>query len=147
MATGILSTSAYLLERKSLAMVLFQVNKGFYGILWILSLIRCLLFPKRVAADLIDHVRGPGFFTIIAGSCVLGSQFVIFEESLTVGVLLWFLGSLLWFVLIYTFLTAVTTNETKPGLVEGLHGGWLIAVVATQSVSVLGTQVALFLRN
>ncbi len=142
MATGILSTSAYLLERKSLAMVLFQVNKGLYGILWMLTLIRCVLFPGFFAADLIDHVRGPGFFTIIAGSCVLGSQFVVLEENLTIGVLLWLLGSLLWFVLIYTFITAVTVNESKPALPEGLHGGWLIVVVATQAVSVLGTQVA-----
>ncbi len=125
-------------------MALFQVNKGFYGILWIFTLARCLLFPKRVAADLIDHVRGPGFFTIIAGTCVLGSQFVIFTENLTVGVLLWFLGSLLWVLVIYSFVTAVTVVESKPGLVEGLHGGWLIAVVATQAISVLGTLVAPF---
>ncbi len=147
MATGILSTSAYLLERKSLAMVLFHFNKGLYGVLWILTLIRCLLFPRRVAADLIDHVRGPGFFTIIAGSCVLGSQFVVLEANLTIGVLLWFLGSFLWFVLIYTFISAVTINESKPSLVEGLHGGWLIVVVATQAISVLGTQVAPFLTE
>ena len=142
MATGILSTSAYLLERKSLASLLFQINKGAYGILWILTFLRFLLFRKRVAADLIDHVRGPGFFTIIAGSCILGSQFVIFERNLIPGVLLWLLGVLLWFGLIYAFITAATIREPKPSLAEGLNGGWLVAVVATQAISILSTQLA-----
>jgi len=39
----------------------------------------------------------------------------------------------------YTFFTAVTVRENKPSLESGLNGAWLIAVVATQSISVLGT--------
>jgi len=42
----------------------------------------------------------------------------------------------------YTFFAAVTTREEKPPLVQGLSGTWLIATVATQSVSVLGTLLA-----
>ncbi len=147
MATGILSISAHLLGRASWASALFQFNKGIYGVLWILTLIRLLLFPRRVVADLADHVRGPGFFTLIAGSCILGSQVIIFERNLTIGIFLWLLGVLLWFVLIYTFVTGVTVHEPKPSLSEGLHGGWLITVVATQAVSVLGTQLAAFLTE
>ena len=32
-----------------------------------------------------DHVRGPGFFTIIAGTCIVGSQFVILFQNLAVA--------------------------------------------------------------
>lgn len=39
----------------------------------------------------------------------------------------------------YTFFTAVTVRENKPAIETGLNGGWLLAVVATQSISVLGT--------
>src|SRR5262245_28862253 len=39
----------------------------------------------------------------------------------------------------YTFFTAVTVSENKPSIEVGLNGGWLLAVVATQAVSVLGT--------
>ena len=39
----------------------------------------------------------------------------------------------------YTFFTAVTVRENKPSIEAGLSGAWLIAVVATQSISVLGT--------
>lgn len=61
-ATGIVSTSAYLLEKRSLASLPFQANKGIYGILWILTIIRLILFRRLVAADLIDHVHGPESF-------------------------------------------------------------------------------------
>jgi tellurite resistance protein TehA-like permease len=46
----------------------------------------------------------------------------------------------------YTFFTAVTVRENKPPLESGLNGAWLIAAVATQSVSVLGTLLAAHFR-
>ena len=52
---------------------------------------------------------------------------------------LWFAGISLWVVIMYTFFTAVTVRENKPSIEAGLNGGWLLAVVATQSISVLGT--------
>jgi tellurite resistance protein TehA-like permease len=42
----------------------------------------------------------------------------------------------------YTFLTAVTVRENKPLFETGLSGTWLLATVATQSISVLGTLLA-----
>jgi len=45
-------------------------------------------------------------------------------------------------VLIYAFFAAVTLRETKPPLEQGINGAWLIAVVATQAISILGTLVA-----
>jgi tellurite resistance protein TehA-like permease len=39
----------------------------------------------------------------------------------------------------YSFLTAMTVRENKPSIEEGLNGSWLLIVVATQSISVLGT--------
>ena len=38
----------------------------------------------------------------------------------------------------YAFFTAVVVREQKPALEAGINGAWLIAIVATQSVSVLG---------
>jgi len=35
-----------------------------------------LLFD-RVRADITDHSRGAGFFTVVVGTCVLGSQLFI----------------------------------------------------------------------
>jgi tellurite resistance protein TehA-like permease len=45
-------------------------------------------------------------------------------------------------VLIYVVFTALTVKETKPTLEHGIHGGWLVAVVATESVSTLASLIA-----
>jgi tellurite resistance protein TehA-like permease len=48
----------------------------------------------------------------------------------------------LWLCLTYTIFTAFTIKATKPPLAEGLTGAWLLAVVATQSISVLSSLIA-----
>jgi len=45
----------------------------------------------------------------------------------------------LWLILIYAVFTAFTVKESKPPLDQGINGGWLVAVVATQSVSTLAS--------
>ena len=52
----------------------------------------------------------------------------------------WSLAS--WVLIMYTFLAAVTVQEDKPPLETGINGTWLLATVATQSISVLGTLLA-----
>jgi tellurite resistance protein TehA-like permease len=42
----------------------------------------------------------------------------------------------------YGFFTAATIRESKPPLEKGINGAWLIAAVATQSISVLGSLLA-----
>ncbi len=139
MATGIISIAAYLLEMKTLARSLLVVNVVAYAILCFLLILRLIFFFPRVRADISDHGRGPGFFTVGAGTCVLGSQLVIVVGQYGIAAVLWFAGLLLWAIVIYTFFTAVTVRENKPSVESGLNGAWLIAVVATQAVSVLGT--------
>jgi len=85
---------------------------------------------------------GPGFFTVVAGTCVLGSQLVILAGQYRAATVLWLIGLLLWMLIIYTFFTAVTVREDKPELETGISGTWLLTTVATQSISVLGTLLA-----
>jgi hypothetical protein len=88
----------------------------------------------RVKADLTDHTRGPKFFTVIAGTCVLGSQLLIVAGRYQVAMVLWVLGQLLlWVIVMYAFLIAVTVRENKPLFETGISGTWLLATVATQS--------------
>jgi tellurite resistance protein TehA-like permease len=142
MATGIVSIAANLLDLKPVAWTLLVLNLVFYSILAFLLLIRLLRFSARVRADIADHARGPGFFTVVAGTSVLGTQLLIVAEWARVATVLWLVGLLLWIVVMYAFFTLVTIRENKPGIESGLSGVWLIAVVATQSVSVLGTLLA-----
>ncbi|VVB91710.1 Voltage-dependent anion channel [uncultured archaeon] len=141
MATGIISIASYMLGMTWLAMQLFLINKVAFLVLWVLILVRLFFYSGDMISDLTDHSRGPGFFTMVAGTCIFGNQFVILAGDFTTATLLLLAGTLLWLILIYAFFTAVIVRESKPGLEEGVHGGWFIAVVATQSISVLGAQV------
>lgn len=142
MATGIVSIAAYLLGMSPIAWTLLAINVVAYMVLWLLTLIRLVYFFPRLLADLSSHARGPGFFTLVAGTCVLGSQLIIVANHYLGALLLWLLGLLLWLLIMYAFFTAVTVGEAPPGLESGLNGAWLIAIVATQSVSILGSLLA-----
>ena len=142
MATGIVSIAAKLLGMPVVAQSLLVINVGAFIILWVVTIIRIIRFPGEVFADLIDHQRGVGFFTAVAAASVLGSQLVILVQSHRIAFVLWIVTLALWLVLIYAVFTAFTVKETKPALEQGISGGWLVAVVATESVSTLGSLLA-----
>lgn len=141
MATGIVSIAAFLLHYKMFAWVLFGINMPAYVSLWGLTIIRLFKYPQAFFYDLTSHSRGPGFFTTVAGTCVLGSQFVILFAMRAAAFYLYLIGGVLWLLLTYIFFTAVTIKAEKPALENGIHGAWLITIVATQSVSILGVLV------
>ncbi len=142
MATGIVSIAASLMQMSVVADVLLIVNVVAYAVLWVLTIIRLVKFPRDMFADLIDHQRGVGFFTLVAATSVLGSQIVVLRHNLQLGLVLWYLTLVLWLLLIYAVFTALTVKETKPPLDQGINGGWLVAVVATESVSTLASLIA-----
>lgn len=147
MATGITSIAAHSLGMPGIATAFVYINVAAFGVLWAMLLLRLVWFFRRVRSDLGDHVRGPGFFTVVAAACVLGSQFVIVTGRFEIAAGLWFFGILCWLVIMYGFFTAVTVREDKPVLQKGINGAWLVAAVATQSISVLGTLLASYFNQ
>ncbi len=142
MATGIVSIASYLLELQAIAWALFYLNLIAFVFLTLFFLVRLFFFFPHFLADLTSHARGAGFFTLVAGTSVLGRQFVLLANNDTAALALWFVAIVLWLILIYTFFASMTIKDEKPSLENGLNGGWLLAVVATQSVSLLGTRAA-----
>ncbi|MEX1263538.1 MAG: tellurite resistance/C4-dicarboxylate transporter family protein [Actinomycetota bacterium] len=142
MATGIISIAADQRGYHGLAVALLWANVAAYVILWALTLVRLIRFPHRLLADLTSHKRGAAFLTIVAGTEVLGSQFALLTTRISVGVALWWVGVALWTLLLYAFLTAVTFSDSKPSLGEGIGGVWLLLVVSTESIAVLGASIA-----
>ena len=138
MATGIVSIACHLVALDFLAFPLFYLNQFFYIILWILTLARIVRYPARLFGDMSNHRIGSGFLTIVAATNVLGSQFVILQSNQTIALVLWVLGLALWLLLTYAIFTAFTVKEEKPSLEEGINGAWLLFIVSTQSIPVLG---------
>ena len=139
MATGIVSIAALLQGHTLFAHTLFAFNVAAWVALWILYLARAIRYPQRFFDDMIDHLRGPGFFTAVAGTSVLGTQVVLFTASYRTALGLGALAAVLWIGLTYTIFTAFTIKQSKPALDKGISGAWLLAVVATQSLAVLGS--------
>jgi tellurite resistance protein TehA-like permease len=142
MATGIVSLGCHIVGFEALAVALLVANLVFYPALWLLTIARIVRYRERVVADLLHHGRSVGFFTMVAATCVLGSQCLLIGEAYRAAVGLWVLGIALWALLVYAVFTIIVVKKDKPPLAEGLNGGWLVAVVAAQSVSVLGAQLA-----
>jgi tellurite resistance protein TehA-like permease len=142
MATGIVSIASHLLGHRWAALPLFWLNILFYVVICGLMLARIVRYPSYVAADLAHHGRSVGFFTSIAGTCVLGSQFIVIAGNWPIAAALWFVGIVLWIALTYAIFSIMTVKAVKPTLADGINGGWLLSVVAAQSVAVLGAQLA-----
>jgi tellurite resistance protein TehA-like permease len=142
MATGVVSIAAWDFGLFALAIGLFAFNIVAYVVIAGLTALRAIRYPRLFFADMTDHRLGPAFFTAVAGSCILGTQFLLMARSVKAAAVFLAIGTTLWIGLTYTIFTALTVKRDKPPLERGLAGSWLIAVVATQSVAVLAALIA-----
>ena len=141
MATGIVSIACHIFGLDALAQALFLINIVAYGVLWALYIARALFFWPQFRADWLSHKRGFGFFTVVAATNVLGSQFFLFDGNIAMATGLWWTGLGLWVACTYSIFVLLAVQPEKPPIEEGINGGWLVAVVATQSVCVLGSML------
>ena len=92
MATGVVSIACQLLALRVIAVPLVGIAWVAYLMLWGLTAARVVLFPRRIVEDLSNHQRAPGFFTLVAGTCVLGTQTAVVAGAQGVASALWYLG-------------------------------------------------------
>jgi tellurite resistance protein TehA-like permease len=142
MATGMVSIACALLGLPAIGVALLWANSGFYVALWVLTGLRVARFRDRVIADFTHHGRAVGFFTVVAATSVFGSQWLVIAGAWRLAAGLWLAAIVLWAALTYSVFTVLTVKASKPPLEEGINGGWLVSVVAAQSVAVLGAQLA-----
>ncbi|MDX9765673.1 MAG: tellurite resistance/C4-dicarboxylate transporter family protein, partial [Chiayiivirga sp.] len=142
MATGIMSIAAHLLGVPVLAKALLALNWLLFIVIGALALAHLVWHPRRVRDDLFNHLNAPGFFTFVAACGVLGSQSLLIGGDLRVAATLGTVGLLAWIGFTYTIFTVLTVKQEKPELARGINGGWLLAVVATQSMAVLAALIA-----
>jgi tellurite resistance protein TehA-like permease len=138
MATGAVSIASHLQGLDALARALLWFNIAAWLVLCVLNVLRAVHHRARFVADLTDHLKGPGFFTAVAATSVLATQLLLFDVAGRLALGLAALALVLWFAVTYTVFMALTVKDEKPTLDRGISGTWLLAVVATQSLAVLG---------
>ena len=145
MATGIVSVAAHIFSFHLVAELLFYFNMVAYPFLCMMYLLRIIFYFPDFKADAGDHAKSPGLLTFVAGSCVFGSQFVLIPANFQLATLLFYIGTVAWFLLIYLIFTVITVKREKPAINDAISGVWLLFIVSTQSVSILGAQLADYL--
>lgn len=147
MATGIVSMAVYYEGWNIAAEILLWFNGVAFITLWVFTFIRLVFYRAQFIDDLTHHSHSAAFLTTVAATCVLGCQFAMLTAWISVARSLWFLGIGLWMALIYTFFTVVTVRDPKPSLQAGINGVWLLTVVSTESICVLGALIAPFSKR
>lgn len=140
MATGIISNYLFYNGNLLLSDLLFGINILAYVALLALTAVRVLRHGGAICRDLIEPRSVFAFFTVIAGTDVLGGA-IGARGWTALALLLWGLALALWLVLIY-FSFAVLTFRNTAQNANIVHGGWLVAIVGTESLVVLGAAVA-----
>lgn len=137
MATGIVALAAKSTGVPWIPGLLFWLNTAFLTVLCVVTVLRLFRYPTAVMEDVRSHSRGVGFSTAVAAFGVFGAQLLVQMHAPGLAVVFWLAATALWVVLTYGVLAVLTVVPDKPNLVQGLNGGWLVSVVATQSVALL----------
>ncbi len=136
MATGILSIGLDMWNVPALANFFFAMAGLTWLILFFLYTWRLLVFPQQVLENLLNTKTTFVFFTFVAATAILG--LLAFQHALIIlAVICWILAFLVWSLLLYCSFTALSFAHPNRN-VNVVHGGWLILIVGTQSLVILG---------
>ncbi|NMM28656.1 MAG: C4-dicarboxylate ABC transporter [Glaciimonas sp.] len=145
MATGIISNALMLMEFKILSDILFIVNLLAYPWLLFASTVRVMRFRAEYWNDLINPKLVFSFFTVVAASSVFGIQLLL-RGYTAIALGLWLFGLVAWVLLSYFSFSVLIFLNNRHG-VDVIHGGWLIAIVGTESLVLLGIQLTPYLGS
>lgn len=140
MATGIISNAMLAVGFARWSGALFAVNLLAYSWLVLLTLLRLIRFWPNLRADLTNPRLVFSFFTIVAGTAVLGTG-INLRGFPTIASALWIAALMFWLGLIYFSFGLLALLKKDEGI-RVIHGGWLNAIVGTESLVLLGVAVA-----
>jgi tellurite resistance protein TehA-like permease len=135
MATGIISIAAVDLGPSWLSLALLAVACASLVVLGTAFAARLVLFRPAVVADFQAPERVFGFFTIVAGSDVVGVRLAAAGHPVATAVLA-ALAAAVWLPLTYGVPAGLLLARKVDSVLGGVDGAWLLWVVGTQSLSV-----------
>jgi tellurite resistance protein TehA-like permease len=135
MATGIISVGADAFGPAWLSRALLAIATIGLVVLAGMLLIRLLRYRANVAADARAPEKTFGFFTIVAGTEVVGVRLVAAGHPLVTAVLA-MLAAAVWLGLTYALPAGLLLTRENDSLLGGVDGTWLLWVVGTQSLAI-----------
>jgi tellurite resistance protein TehA-like permease len=140
MASGIISIGFETLRFARLADAMYLFAISAWAVLLVLSAARAVFFAPAVRADLLNPRMVFSYFTLVAATDIVG---LLLHARGHPGLALacWAFAFLAWCSLLYLAFSVLTflTHEHNVNIV---HGGWLISIVGTQSLVLLGARIA-----
>jgi tellurite resistance protein TehA-like permease len=140
MSSGIIALGFQILGYQGLASAMRTVALAAWVVLVLLSLARLFRFAAAVRIDLLNPRMVFSYFTLVAATNIVG---LLLHGMGHVGLAMacWVMAFLVWCALLYLAFSVLTflTHEHNVNIV---HGGWLIAIVGTQSLVLLGARIA-----
>lgn len=140
MASGIISIGFHTLGFEGLAGAMYVFALGAWALLLALSTARVILYPKAVRIDLLNPRMVFSYFTLVAATDIVGM--LLHARGHTQAALAcWVVAMVAWSLLLYLAFSVLTfvSHEHNVNIV---HGGWLITIVGTQSLVLLGARLA-----
>ena len=135
MATGIISTGAFLLGPSWLSQALLVIASAGFVVLVAALGIWLARHRSRVVAEFRAPDRVFGFFAISASCDLLGARFASAGHPMVTTVLAC-LGAAVWLFLTYAVPASLLLARRRDSVLGGVDGGWLLWVVGTQSLSI-----------
>ncbi|MGE5406866.1 MAG: tellurite resistance/C4-dicarboxylate transporter family protein [Methanosarcina sp.] len=142
MSAGIIGNSARTAGLINISKFLFYLNIISFIVLFICYVYRFLKYFNEMRNDFVNYEKSPGFLTIVAGAGVFGVQIIMSAGEFSTAEFLWLFAVTMWFILMMSFFVFVITSGKKPEIGSGLNGIWLLLVVSTQSIAILGNELS-----
>lgn len=145
MATGIVAIGLELLGIKGLSNLIYWATLISWGAIFVLYICRLIYFPKAVFDDLMNPRKTFSFFSFVAATNVSGLLLHIHGQGY-LALFCWMLAFLSWSVLLYCSFSVLILlhGERNVNIVDG---GWLICIVGTQSLVLLGIKIVPYFGN
>ncbi|MCB1690557.1 MAG: tellurite resistance/C4-dicarboxylate transporter family protein [Halioglobus sp.] len=140
MATGIISVALDAQGLSGLSLVFGVIAVAAWEILLLLCIIRVIGFYNAVFIDLTSPRMVFSYFTLVAATNIVG--ILLHNYGLPMlAVICWFIAFASWCLLLYLAFSVLTFMSHENN-VNIMHGGWLITIVGTQSLVLLGIMIA-----
>ncbi len=139
MASGIIAIALDMFEMALLSDIFYVIALISWLILLGLYCWRLLLYPKTIWFEIIDPSTTFMFFSFVASTDIIG-MLLYLHDVRDLALVCWVFAFLGWVSLLHcSFSVLVIHNSERKANV--VHGGWLICIVGTQSLVLLGVNV------